>query len=82
MTTVSELIPGDKIQIMDKLSAVFISQTTHPIWPHLQLVIWRLSDWSWAHDALDSRQYIGEVDRLDPVQTTERLKEWLLGGPK
>lgn len=61
MTALSELRPGDEVH-QDGQSAVYVAQVTHPVWPDLKLVIWRMRDGSWSHDALAPHQDVGEAD--------------------
>jgi hypothetical protein len=64
MSHVYELLPGDVVEndwIGGPKRACFVAQTEHPVWPSLQLVIWRMDDGRWSHDALDARQEVGEV---------------------
>lgn len=76
MTTVQNLVPGDLVE-NSGASALFVAQTEHPIWPSLQLVIWRMPDGSWSHDALDARQDVGQI-AADQVGNVERLRKALL----
>lgn len=62
------------------MSAVYVTQAQHPIWPHLQLVVWRLVDGTWSHDVLDSRQFVGTVAPSTAGERQKRLKAALLGG--
>jgi hypothetical protein len=78
MTTVSALRPGD-LDAHAGHHAVYIAQTEHPIWPHLRLVIWRLEDGMWSHDALDWRQDIGTVTPSTAAEREQRLRVALLG---
>lgn len=68
MIRVRDLQPGDVV-VHASSSATFVAQAEHPIWPSLRLVIWRLRDGSWSHDALSPEQEVGEVL---PVTTYER----------
>jgi hypothetical protein len=61
--------------------AVFVARTEHPIWPHLQLVIWRMDDGSWSHDALLARQDVGAVTDATPDERRHRLREAMLRNP-
>lgn len=74
---VDELMPGDIVTAGLGEQACFIAQTKHPLWPQLQLVVWRLQDGSWSHDALDSRQVVGEVD---PNREPRTRRDRLMGG--
>lgn len=79
MATVQNLIPGDVVlnPIGDK--ATFIARTEHPLFAGLQLVVWRMKDGSWSHDALSERQDVGEVERSTPDQRRDALSAALLG---
>lgn len=78
---VADLTPGDLIG-NSGMSALYVAQAQHPIWPRLRLVIWRLSDGTWSFDALDSRQEVGErLSRNEPPGRRElRLRDALLSG--
>src|SRR5690554_7124055 len=78
MTAVAELLPGDLVTNAGQ-SATFITHTAHPLWPHLRLVIWRMADGTWYHDALDARQQVGEVEPADLFARRSRLQAALLG---
>ena len=78
---VADLTPGDLFDVPFRGgTAVFVAQVDpHPIWPYLRLVIWRMGDGSWSHDALDARQDVGEP-RLpaSPQERAERVRAALL----
>lgn len=78
---VSQLTPGDLIS-NGPMTAVYVAQTQHPIWPHLRLVIWRLPGGEWSLDALDPRQEVGErPSQPEPPGRRElRLRDALVGG--
>lgn len=80
MATVESLVPGDFVT-NGSMSAVFIARTVHPLWPELQLVVWRLigEPVDWSHDALSHRQDVGTVVRASPEQRITRLRAALLG---
>lgn len=60
MVTVQDLVPGDLVSAFER-SAVFVAQTDHPLYLHpIRLVVWKLDDGTWSHDALDYRQEVGE----------------------
>lgn len=76
---VSQLIPGDVIHSFGR-NALYISQTNHPIFPGFRLVIWKLDNGSWSHDALDSQQVVGErVQEASAEVRQQRLRAALLG---
>lgn len=75
---VRDLQPGDVV-VHGGESATFVAQTEHPIWPHLRLVIWRLRDGSWSHDALASGQEIGVALPATAAERRTSLRAALLG---
>jgi hypothetical protein len=76
---VSDLLPGDRVtQGAD--SAVFVAQTEHPLWPDLRLVVWRLANGMWSHDALSPAQDVGEMTPSTADERKGRLQSALLGG--
>ena len=82
MSRVDELTPGDLVTnpTINK-AAIFVARTTHPIWPDFQLVIWRMDDGSWSHDALLARQEIlGDVSPATAADREARLRGALLDG--
>lgn len=84
MTTVINLTPGDAVPMPLGGEATFIAQTAHPIWPYLQLVVWRMPEGhaggDWSHDALSPVQDVGEALPATTVQRQDRLRIALLGG--
>lgn len=76
--TVDQLLPGDVVTNAGT-SATYIAQTDHPIWPRLRLVVWRMADGSWSHDALDPHQDVGTVARTTPEERMRALRGALLG---
>jgi hypothetical protein len=87
MTRVNELMPGMKVNMPTGEQATFVVQTQHPLWPSLQLVVWKMpNDWpndsgegAWSHDALDPRQDIGTVVPSTPYEREVNLRAALLG---
>jgi hypothetical protein len=61
MARVNELTPGDIVALPGFVPVTFIASTTHPVWPHLELVIWHDTDGTWHHDALMATQDIGHI---------------------
>ena len=61
MSTVADLTPGDVVEQPDGATATFIVRTRHPLYPHLELVVWRLADGGWSHDALHLMQHDKDV---------------------
>lgn len=80
LTRVSELLPGDLVS-QGGMQAVFITHCPHPVWPRLRLVIWRLDDGGWSHDALDADQDVGEAAPATSEERQHRLRAVLGGGP-
>ena len=81
MATVADLLPGDLV-IREDMSAVFIVRTRHPIFPSLQLVIWKMPDYSdfeWSFDALSIRQEVGDVVEATGDERMKRLRRAMLG---
>lgn len=78
---VADLTPGDLIGNAGQ-AALYVTQSQHPIWPSLRLVIWRLSDGTWSFDALSADQEVGErLSRNEPPGRRElRLRDALLDG--
>lgn len=80
MTTVRELIPGDVVSgPLGVLQATYVGRTDHPIYPGLQLVIWRMSDGGWSHDALLADQEVGATEPTDAEGREAALRRALLG---
>ncbi len=76
---VNRLTPGDEIENPSgEGNWVFVGRIdSHPVWPHLCLVIWRnIETGEWSHDALDPRQ---EVGALVTRHQGEALKALLVG---
>lgn len=77
-----ELFPGDIVTRHAperEVKAAFIGRTRHPLWPHLDLVIWRLDDGSWSLDALLARQEVGLIKDTPPEKRNEILRACLIG---
>lgn len=80
--TVADLTPGDRLTMSSPFtetgeqSSTFVAQCPHPLYRGLQLVIWRMDDRTWSHDALDARQELpGTLDRPDdPIERAQRLR--------
>lgn len=77
MAQVSELLPGDLVS-QAGMSAVFVTHCQHPIWPHLRMVIWRLDDGSWSHDALRADQDVGAITDATSEERRDRLRHAVL----
>lgn len=57
---------------------MFVAQTEHPIYPQLRLVVWRLNDGSWSHDALSPLQEVGTPEPSTADERSARLLTALL----
>lgn len=79
MSTVCDLVPGDTV-VLNGTPAIFITRTQHPLWPQLELVIWRLPDGSWSHDALSVDQFVGQAQPADVFSRKAALQRAVLGG--
>ena len=77
VTVVAHLRPGDQTTHATG-TATYITQTQHPIWPRLQLVIWRMNDGTWSHDALSPAQEVGCLTPSTRAERWTRLQAALL----
>jgi hypothetical protein len=77
---VRDLVPGDVVwrEEMPGVEATFVARTDHPIWPRLQLVVWKINDGSWSHDALSIDQEVGSVTLTAPEERLASLRRALL----
>lgn len=66
-------MPGDVV-VLSGMRGTHIVHTQHPIWPQLELVIWRLDDGSISFDALDPRQDVGELVHTPIPGTPEYVR--------
>lgn len=74
---VHELQPGDLILNAD-MSATFITQSAHPLYPGMRLVIWLLRNGEWSFDALSAGQVVGvRGEPTDKRAREHRLREAL-----
>jgi hypothetical protein len=81
---VEDLMPGERITLpgpFEGMSSTFVARTQHPLWPSLQLVIWKMDDGTWSLDALDARQEIGDTAPSTEVERMNNLRTALLGRP-
>ncbi len=76
MIVLRDLTPGDVV-VSGGDSATFVASMPHPIWPQIALVVWKMADGSWSHDALDWRQDVGEL--IPDVDRSVALRTALLG---
>lgn len=56
------------------MSAVYVTQAEHPLYAGLRLVVWRLDDGGWSHDALRPDQDVGTAVDTVPYQRVMRLR--------
>lgn len=82
MSRVIDLVPGCRVALDESDGAIYVAQTVHPLWPHLQLVIWKLDDGTWSHDALSPVQHVGEIEPFTAEQLKANLRGALLGQVK
>lgn len=75
---VNDLQPGDMVTL-GGMSAVFIARTDHPLWPVLQLVVWRLDDGTASFDALSPDQEVGELAPATRAERYDRLVDAVRG---
>lgn len=80
MAPVNQLTPGDIVTLSGFVPCTFITRTTHPLWPHLELVIWRDADGTWHHDALMATQEVGHVHLATPDDRRRALRAALTPG--
>lgn len=73
---VIELIPGMKIldPTQYDIAHTFVAQCPHPLYTKLQLVIWRMQNGTWSHDALSPIQDVGECMPFTPTELKENLR--------
>jgi hypothetical protein len=74
MARVNQLTPGDTVTHAGT-SSTFITRTTHPLWPHLQLVIWHDPNGTWHHDALMATQDIGHIQTATTDDRHQALRD-------
>jgi hypothetical protein len=80
MSTVRDLKPGDLV-ISTPSRPVFIGAYPHPVYHHLVLVIWRLSNGSVRLDALHPGDEVGDVEPIEPAARADRLADALINAP-
>lgn len=78
---VEDLIPGQIVTAFGDVSATYVAQAEHPIWPTHRLVIWRMADGSWYHDALSAGQVVGDAAPSSADERLRNLRTALLGRP-
>ena len=88
-TNVLELRPGDVLLTVDRdharpalrsLVHVFIGEKQHPVWPKLQLVIWRVSNGATLLEALECNHEYGEIYRPESDLEAKEILSLALGG--
>lgn len=73
---VIELIPGMRVIDPGKgVSHTYVAQCPHPLYTRLQLVIWRMYDGEWSHDALSPGQDVGLVEPFAGDDLERNLRE-------
>jgi hypothetical protein len=73
VTRVIDLIPGDLIHFSGR-SSVFVARTEHPYYLGFAMVIWRMDQGDWSHDALLPNQELsGEVESATDEERRSRL---------
>lgn len=77
-STVFDLKPGARVLMPDGRAATFVQHAPHPLTPNLRLVIWKMPDGSWSHDALDLFQHVGEALAATDDERRQALREALL----
>jgi hypothetical protein len=85
MTLVVNLQPGDVVSVFGPdgpIAATYVAQTRHPLWPRLQLVVWRMADGGWSHEALSPAQDVGDVQPSTVAHRTQRLRAALFGASR
>jgi hypothetical protein len=80
MSTVRDLKPGDLVTSTPG-RPVFIGAYPHPVYHHLVLVIWRLSNGSVRLDALHPGDEVGDVEPIEPAARADRLADALINAP-
>jgi len=74
----ADLEPGDIVSLPGSpATGVFVARAKHPLWPALDLVVWRLSDGTWSHDALDPLQDVGQAQPSTPERRQQVLRDAL-----
>jgi len=77
-----DLTPGDRVALGGQLATFVAAVSSHPLWPHLNMVIWKVdgetseAEDRWSHDALDPRQDVG--DPVPGVDREQSLRQALL----
>lgn len=80
MARVEHLQPGDILPGPTTMqpTATFITATPHPLFPGLQLVIWRMDDGTTSLDALAATQEVGQPRAATPETRATALRAALL----
>lgn len=74
MSRVIDLVGGDLVR-QAGMEATYVAQSPHPLYKGLQLVVWRMPDGTWSHDALSPIQEVGTVVDSTPHTRIIRLRE-------
>lgn len=81
-TRIMDLQPGDVFRMPDlglgdgQKEGIFVGRLDHPLYGNLQLVLWRMADGTWHHDALSAFQeldHMGEVLEVTPKERRENV---------
>jgi hypothetical protein len=78
---VYDLVPGMVVEnpVEPERWGVFVVSCPHPLYSSLRMVVWRMPDGSWSHDALDSRQDVGDARPSSAEERLSNLRWALLG---
>jgi hypothetical protein len=84
---VQHLKPGMFIKSCDVEAMVIALVPNHPVWPHLSLVIWKMTkkshptDPDYSFDALNPNQVVGTVvyPNDDDVERRDRWRDTIVG---
>lgn len=80
MATVRELRFGDVVVLEGMpVNGMHITNTDHPVYPGLRLVVWKLSNDAWSFDALHPDQWVGDVEPSTPKERMDRARQALEG---
>ena len=81
MVRIRDLKPGALVSTPGQEKMVFVGIVeSHPIWPSLQLVIWRerFGNRDWSHDCLDANMELPFDSHVSQEDCERRLRETLL----
>lgn len=75
---IAELRPGDVVTAINERWC-FIGTMPSPLFPGLQMVIWRGPDGQLSLDNLDGRQVVGDAEDVDGEERKRRLQAAIFG---